>query len=78
MKTSANLTLIASRHAVRAKAAPSLTLAQKALHLVKAGLGFIAREASPLAMPAHGFQPENGTLCGAHWNHIYLIHGAKL
>lgn len=54
------------------------SLTQKAMRLVKAVLGFIVNEASPLAMPAHGFQPENGTLCGAHWNRVYLISGAKL
>ncbi|HEX8957547.1 MAG TPA: hypothetical protein VF798_14795 [Burkholderiaceae bacterium] len=77
MKTSPNSILIASRHSVGALAMPPLGFAA-IVRKVKAMLGFIAHEASPLAVPAHGFQPENDTLCGAHWNRVYLISGAKL
>ncbi|HEX7643097.1 MAG TPA: hypothetical protein VF472_12895 [Burkholderiaceae bacterium] len=77
MKTSPDNLLIASRHSMGTVAIPSLGFAAF-VRKIKAALGFIAHEASPLAVPAHGFQPENDTLCGAHWNRVYLVSGAKL
>ena len=73
MKTALDNSLIASRHSAGATAMPPASTMQKVLRGLKAVASFIVREASPLAVPAHGFQPENGTLCGAHWNRIYLV-----
>jgi hypothetical protein len=78
MKTLPDNTLIASRHSQGAKASVAASFMRRAVRHAKAVIDFIVREAAPLAMPAHGFQPENGTLCGAHWNRIYLVRGAGL
>ena len=90
MKTEKNNPIMASRHALGAASCASaagcrpaqptraMPMLQRAIDRVAAALDFWVREALPLALPGDGFQPENGTLCSAHWNRIYLIRGAKL
>jgi hypothetical protein len=74
MKTASLISRPASRHSLGLPASPM----QRVMRQIRAVVDFIVDAASPLAMPAHGFQPENDTLCGAHWNRVYLISGAKL
>jgi hypothetical protein len=86
MKSAQNNPIMASRYTPGAPSCPGGQPAQailakhavlRAADRIAAALDFFVREALPLALPGDDFQPENGTLCSAHWNRIYLIRGAK-
>ena len=87
MKTAQNNPILPSRHTPGAgsctgvqplQSIHEMPILQRAIVRAASALDFFVREALPLALPSDGFQPENDTLCSAHWNRIYLIRGAKL
>jgi hypothetical protein len=49
----------------------------RAVDGVMAALDFYVREILPHALPSDALKSENGALCSAHWNRIYLLRGGK-